>query len=294
VGGVVARIVRHHKGFPAPVIVTTGNRPYGALQVVMDHTGTGGGDDVNKSQLVEELASRFEGNRKAASHALESVLDTITRTVAKGERVAITGFGVFEKAERPARYARNPRTGERVRVKKSSVPRFKPGQGLKEVVSGTRKLPKLALGVGAKTASTARGAAKTAAGTAASTAGAAAAGAVGAARKTTRPARGAAAGRAAAAEGSTTTRKRAASATVPAPTAAKRATRAGAASTGAAKRTAKTTSTGSAASGAAKKSASTGRTRASATSAAGTAAGATKGGTTKRAGARKRSTGASS
>ena len=50
------------------------------------------------------LAARFEGNRKAAAHALESVLDTITREVAKGEKVAITGFGSFEKRVRDARW----------------------------------------------------------------------------------------------------------------------------------------------------------------------------------------------
>jgi DNA-binding protein HU-beta len=54
------------------------------------------GNPVNKSQLIDALAARYEGNKKAAAHALESVLDTITREVAKGEKVAITGFGSFE------------------------------------------------------------------------------------------------------------------------------------------------------------------------------------------------------
>ena len=57
---------------------------------------------MNKSQLIDALSTRFEGNRKAAAHALESVLDTITREVAKGEKVAITGFGSFEKRVRAA------------------------------------------------------------------------------------------------------------------------------------------------------------------------------------------------
>jgi DNA-binding protein HU-beta len=99
---------------------------------------------MNKTQLIDELSSRFQGNKKAAGEALEAVVDTITRTVAKGEKVAITGFGVFEKIDRPARLARNPATGERVRVKKTSVPRFKAGTGFKDVVSGAKKLPKLA------------------------------------------------------------------------------------------------------------------------------------------------------
>ncbi len=99
---------------------------------------------MNRAELIEELASRFEGNRKQATLALESVLDVVTRAVATGERVAISGFGVFEKVDRPARTARNPRTGESVRVKKTSVPRFKAGQGFKDVVSGAKKMPKIA------------------------------------------------------------------------------------------------------------------------------------------------------
>ena len=79
---------------------------------------------MNKTQLIDTLAARYEGNRKAAQHALESVLDTITREVAKGEKVAITGFGSFEKRVRDARWVRNPRTGERIKAKKTAVPKF--------------------------------------------------------------------------------------------------------------------------------------------------------------------------
>ena len=90
----------------------------------MGSTGTSSrkGSPLNKSQLIEALSTHFEGNKKAAQHALESVLDTITREVAKGEKVAITGFGAFEKAVRPARMVRNPRTGERTRPRR---PRFR-------------------------------------------------------------------------------------------------------------------------------------------------------------------------
>ena len=110
---------------------------------------------MNKSQLIEKLADRFEGNRKQAAHALESVLDTITREVAKGEKVAITGFGSFEKRVREARWVRNPQTGARIKAKKTAVPKFSPGQDLKNVVSGAKKLPKLtmsAAGSGARAA----------------------------------------------------------------------------------------------------------------------------------------------
>jgi DNA-binding protein HU-beta len=98
---------------------------------------------VNKNQLIGALAKRFGGNKKAARHALESVLDTITREVANGEKVAITGFGAFEKRVRNARMVRNPRTGERIKAKATTVPKFTAGQDLKNIVSGAKKLPKM-------------------------------------------------------------------------------------------------------------------------------------------------------
>ena len=105
---------------------------------------------MNKSQLIDTLSVRFEGNRKQAAHALDSVLDTITREVAKGEKVAITGFGSFEKRVRDARWVRNPRTGERIKAKKTAIPKFSAGANLKAVVSGTKKLPKLTAATGTK------------------------------------------------------------------------------------------------------------------------------------------------
>ncbi|MDN5744306.1 MAG: HU family DNA-binding protein [Nocardioidaceae bacterium] len=98
---------------------------------------------MNKSQLIDTLADRFDGSRKDAAHALDAVLDTITRQVAKGEKVAITGFGSFEKVVRNARWVRNPQTGERLKTKKKSAPKFSAGAELKNVVSGAKKLPAL-------------------------------------------------------------------------------------------------------------------------------------------------------
>ena len=95
---------------------------------------------MNKAELIDSIAARLGDNKKAAGEAVEAVIDTITRTVAKGEKVAITGFGIFEKVERAARIARNPATGARVKVKKTSVPKFRPGTQLKAVVSGAVKL----------------------------------------------------------------------------------------------------------------------------------------------------------
>ncbi|SFL03342.1 HU family DNA-binding protein [Streptomyces pini] len=96
---------------------------------------------MNKAQLVEAIADKL-GGRQQAADAVDVVLDAIVRAVVAGDRVSVTGFGSFEKVERPARYARNPQTGERVRVKKTSVPRFRAGQGFKDLVSGAKKLPK--------------------------------------------------------------------------------------------------------------------------------------------------------
>ncbi|RKN06625.1 HU family DNA-binding protein [Streptomyces radicis] len=96
---------------------------------------------MNKAQLVEAIADKV-GGRQQAADAVDIVLDAIIRAVVAGERVSVTGFGSFEKVDRPARYARNPQTGERVRVRKTSVPRFRAGQGFKDLVAGTKKLPK--------------------------------------------------------------------------------------------------------------------------------------------------------
>lgn len=96
---------------------------------------------MNKAQLVDAIADKM-GGRQQAADAVDAVLDAIVRAVVSGERVSVTGFGSFEKVDRPARYARNPQTGERVRVKKTSVPRFRAGQGFKDLASGRKKLKK--------------------------------------------------------------------------------------------------------------------------------------------------------
>lgn len=97
---------------------------------------------MNKSEFIEKLAAQFEDNKKAASEALDAVVDTVMREVARGEKVAITGFGAYEKIVRPARKVRNPRTGQQVRAKKTAVPKFRAGAEFKAVVSGAKKLPK--------------------------------------------------------------------------------------------------------------------------------------------------------
>jgi DNA-binding protein HU-beta len=97
---------------------------------------------VNKAELIDALAARL-GDKKSANAALDAVLAEIQAAVTKGDKVAITGFGVFEKRVRAARTARIPRTGEAVKVKKTSVPAFRAGAGFKEMVA-SGKVPRTA------------------------------------------------------------------------------------------------------------------------------------------------------
>jgi DNA-binding protein HU-beta len=100
---------------------------------------------VNKAELIDALTTRI-GDKSAAVEALDAVLTEIQHAVTKGHKVNITGFGSFEKRNRAARTARNPRTGEVVKVKKTSVPAFKAGATFRELVA-SGKVPKA---VGAK------------------------------------------------------------------------------------------------------------------------------------------------
>ncbi|MGV0851134.1 HU family DNA-binding protein [Mycolicibacterium phlei] len=116
---------------------------------------------MNKAELIDVLTEKLGSDRRSATAAVENIVDTIVRAVHKGDSVTITGFGVFEQRRRAARVARNPRTGETVRVKPTNVPAFRPGAQFKAVVSGAQKLP--AEGPAVKrgvTAGTARKAAK--------------------------------------------------------------------------------------------------------------------------------------
>jgi len=97
---------------------------------------------VNKTDLINQLAERLDGDKKAAQTAVEGFIDLVQREVQRGRNVSISGFGVFEKRARAARTARNPRTGEAVKVKKTTVPAFRPGKYFKDVISGAVKLPK--------------------------------------------------------------------------------------------------------------------------------------------------------
>src|SRR5580698_4663019 len=94
---------------------------------------------MNKRDLIDAISTRM-GDKKTATEAVNAVLDTLQAAVAKGDKVAITGFGVFEKAVRPARTARNAATGASIKVPKSSVPKFRAGADFKAIVNREKKV----------------------------------------------------------------------------------------------------------------------------------------------------------
>ncbi|MGI5233757.1 HU family DNA-binding protein [Actinoallomurus sp. CA-142502] len=92
---------------------------------------------MNKRELVEAIADRLP-SKAVAGDAVEAILDTIQETVAQGEKVTLTGFGTFERANRPARAGRNPATGDTIQIPARSVPTFKAGAVFKGCVDARR------------------------------------------------------------------------------------------------------------------------------------------------------------
>ena len=96
---------------------------------------------MNRSQLLNELAERNGVTRREADTFLTSFTDLITATVSTGEDVAISGFAKFRRIDRPARMARNPATGEQVRVAAKRVARITPLKAFKDSVLSGKKAP---------------------------------------------------------------------------------------------------------------------------------------------------------
>jgi DNA-binding protein HU-beta len=90
---------------------------------------------MNKGELVAALAAKTELSKKDSEAALNALIDVIGETIAKGEKVQLIGFGTFEAKNRPARTARNPRTGAEVKIAASKAPAFKAGKALKDKVN---------------------------------------------------------------------------------------------------------------------------------------------------------------
>jgi DNA-binding protein HU-beta len=93
---------------------------------------------LNKKELIDSVAASTGETKRVVSDVMEAALNTIQKQVKKGDKVTIPGFGTFSRRARAARSARNPRTGEAIKVKASKVPAFKPGAGFKTFVSGKR------------------------------------------------------------------------------------------------------------------------------------------------------------
>jgi DNA-binding protein HU-beta len=92
---------------------------------------------VNKAQLIDAVATKLDISRRSAGDTVDAVLEGITGAIISGDKVSLTGFGTFETTRRAARTARNPRTGESVAVPAATVPKFRPGQALKDEVNTT-------------------------------------------------------------------------------------------------------------------------------------------------------------
>ena len=97
---------------------------------------------MNKAELVEALAEHFDGNKAEANRALNAVLQTIIFKTTTEGRVAILGFGTFEKALRPARVVQDPSTGKKLRIKALATPTFRAGAEFKAYVAGVKKVPR--------------------------------------------------------------------------------------------------------------------------------------------------------
>lgn len=93
---------------------------------------------MNKSELIDSLSEETAFSKKDVSRVLDSLTRIVERTLKKGEKVSITGFGSFWLSKRPARKGINPSTKERINLPEVNVPRFKAGKNLREVVRSVK------------------------------------------------------------------------------------------------------------------------------------------------------------
>ena len=91
---------------------------------------------MNKEELVKEIAKKSGVSQKAASDVLSATLEVIEKTVSKGKKVTLVGFGTFASRKRAARNGRNPQTGKEISIPAKTVPVFSAGKKFKTVVNG--------------------------------------------------------------------------------------------------------------------------------------------------------------
>ncbi|MBE7705128.1 MAG: HU family DNA-binding protein [Clostridia bacterium] len=89
---------------------------------------------MNKEELVKEVAKKAKVSQKAAADVLSATIDTVQKTVAKGKKVTLVGFGTFEARKRKARTGRNPQTGAAIKIAAKTVPAFSAGKKFKDAV----------------------------------------------------------------------------------------------------------------------------------------------------------------
>jgi DNA-binding protein HU-beta len=94
---------------------------------------------LNKTELIDTVAKSTGETKRVVGDVVEGLVTTIQKQVKKGDKVTLPGFGTFSRRQRAARTARNPQTGEPIKVRASKVPTFKAGTGFKTFVSGSRK-----------------------------------------------------------------------------------------------------------------------------------------------------------
>lgn len=90
---------------------------------------------MKKTELIAAIAEQSGLTKKDAEAALNATLDTITKAVAEGDKIQLTGFGTFEQRQRNARTGVDPRTGNSIEIPASKVPAFKAGKGFKDIVN---------------------------------------------------------------------------------------------------------------------------------------------------------------
>ncbi|MGH2750302.1 MAG: HU family DNA-binding protein [Actinomycetota bacterium] len=93
---------------------------------------------MNKGDLVDVVAKQTGESKRVVGDVLDELVTQVQKTVKRGEKVTLPGFGTFERRARSARTARNPQTGEPIKIKATKVPAFKPGAGFKTYVSGRK------------------------------------------------------------------------------------------------------------------------------------------------------------
>ena len=90
---------------------------------------------MNKEELVQEISKKAKVTQKEAADVLSALVETVEKSVAKGQKVTLVGFGTFEPRKRAARNGRNPQTGKEIKIPAKTVPVFSAGKKFKEVVN---------------------------------------------------------------------------------------------------------------------------------------------------------------